>query len=172
MKATTTRYSRLMIALHWSTAIVVLLAYLLSEGGPGVRTDPPRWHFICGAAVFLLVIPRMVARALGTAPRLDNSIGKWPTLGAKLVHGTLYLLLIAVPLTGWYAMSRLGVTLRVFGYDLPSLTAPVKGWPGAVAEIHQWGGNTILVIAGLHAAVALWKHFVRHDNTLHRMSPM
>jgi len=172
MKAMTTRYSRLIIVIHWSTAVVLLLAYLLSEGGPGVRTDPPRWHCICGTTVLLLVIPRVVARALGNAPPLHDSVGKWLITAAKLVHTTLYLLLIAVPVTGWYAMSRLGVTLKVFEHSLPALTAPVAGWPGAVAEIHQWGGNAVLIIAGLHAAPALWHHYVRHDNTLHRMNPL
>jgi len=172
MNAATPRYSRLLIALHWSTAVVVLLAYFLSEGGPGVRMDPPRWHFISGMAVLLLVIPRLITRALGGAPPLDAAIGKWLTLGARLGHATLYLLLIAVPLTGWYAMSRLGVTFSVFGHSLPPLTAAVKGWPGLVANLHKWGGNAILIIAGLHAALALWHHFARHDDTLRRMSPL
>jgi len=172
MNATPARYSRLMIALHWSTAVVVLLAYFLSEGGPGVRTDPPRWHFVSGMAVLLLVIPRFVARALGGAPPLEDSAGRWLTQAARLGHATLYLLLIAVPLTGWYAMSRLGVTFSVLGHSLPSLAAPLPGSPGLIADVHQWGGNAILIIAGLHAAFALWHHFVRHDNTLRRMSPL
>ena len=35
------RYSTLMIAIHWSTAILVVVAYTLSEGGPTIRLDPP-----------------------------------------------------------------------------------------------------------------------------------
>jgi len=151
--------------------MVVLLAYFLSEGGPGLRADPPRWHFITGMAVLLLVIPRLLVRAVCGAPPLEDTLGKWLTLGAKLTHAALYLLLIAVPLTGWYVMSRLGVTFSVFGHALPALTAPVQGRPGLVGDIHQWGGNGILIIAGAHAALALWHHFARHDDTLRRMSP-
>ena len=135
-----------------------------------MRLDPPRWHFITGMAVLLLVVPRLISRALGGAPPLDETAGQWLTLGAQLGHGALYLLLIAVPLTGWYAMSRLGVRLSVFGYTLPSLTAPVQGFPGLIADVHQWGGNGILILAGLHGLFALWHHFVRRDNTLRRMS--
>jgi len=90
MKGMTTRYSRLMIVIHWSTAVVLLLAYLLSEGGPGVRTDPPRWHFICGTTVVLLVIPRVVARALGNAPPLHYELVAWvPSLCPRICSPSL-----------------------------------------------------------------------------------
>lgn len=171
MPATDTRYSRLMIAVHWSTAILVLIAYILSEGGPGVRTDPPRLHFIFGMAVLLLVLPRLIARLLGGAPAPREVGGKWLTFATKFAHGLLYLLLIAVPLTGWYAMSRVGVTFSLFGFSLPAMTAPVEGFPGPVGELHQLGGNGILSLAGLHGVLALWHHFVRKDDTLRRMSP-
>jgi len=166
------RYSRWMMALHWSTAVVVLAAYFLSEGGPNLRLDPPRWHFITGMAVLLLVIPRLLTRAMGGAPPLLDSGSQWLNVTVKLGHATLYALLIAVPLTGWYAMSRLGVSFSILGYSLPMLTAPVQGYPGLVGDVHQWGGNAILILAGGHAALALWHHFFRHDDTLRRMSPL
>jgi cytochrome b561 len=34
------RYSTLMIAIHWSTAILVVVAYILSEGGPTIMAVP------------------------------------------------------------------------------------------------------------------------------------
>ena len=51
------RYSKLMIALHWSTALLVLAAWLTSEGGRHVRENPPLLHFSLGLAILLLVIP-------------------------------------------------------------------------------------------------------------------
>ena len=53
------RYSRLMIALHWLTALLVVAAWFTGEGGRHVRTDPPLLHFTLGFAVMLLVIPRL-----------------------------------------------------------------------------------------------------------------
>jgi cytochrome b561 len=172
-QAAVARYSTLMIVLHWSTAALVAVAYLLSEGGPQVRTDPPLLHFAFGLAVLILVVPRLVARALRGAPPPQDVGGKWLTLAAKLSHATLYLLLIAVPITGWYTVSRLGVPVSLFGLTLPPVVAAVAGDgpPGLVGDLHQLGGNLILILAGLHAALALWHHFGRRDNTLRRMSP-
>ena len=78
--------------------------------------------------------------------------------------------MIAVPLSGWYVASRMGVEVGFPGLHLPALTAPVPGKPGLIGELHENGGNLILILAGLHMAMALWHQFVRRDGTLRRMS--
>jgi cytochrome b561 len=40
-----------------------------------------------------------------------------------------------------------------------------------VGKAHQIGGNLILILAGLHAAIALWHQFIWRDATLQRMLP-
>ena len=159
------------MALHYTTAVLVVVAYLLSESAREVRDAPPVLHFTFGLAVLLLVVPRLIARALGGAPPLERANGIWLARAARLGHGVLYLLLIAVPLTGWYAASRLGVHVSILGLTLPPIAFAVDGEPGLIAQLHPLGGNLILILAGLHAAMALWHQFVRHDNTLRRMSP-
>jgi cytochrome b561 len=157
--------------MHWATAAAVLGAYFLSDGGEDIRTDPPYLHFIFGMTVLALVLPRLLARALGGAPKTPVGGTKWINAAARLGHATLYLLLIAVPITGWYAVGRLGISLSILGAPLPMLTQSVKGDPGFVADLHQYGGNAILIIAGLHATMAFWHQFVIKDNTLARMKP-
>lgn len=95
----------------------------------------------------------------------------WLARAARIGHGLLYLLLIAVPLTGWYAASRLGVPISFFGLHLPAIAAPVQGRPGLIAEFHENAGTFILILAGLHALMAIWHQFVLRDGTLQRMSP-
>ncbi|HEX4024668.1 MAG TPA: cytochrome b [Steroidobacteraceae bacterium] len=171
MNVTFARYSRLMMALHWATAVLVVAAYLLSEGGPRVRTHPPLLHFACGLAVLLLLVPRLIARALGAVPPLPQYDSRWLTIAARASHTLLYLLLLAVPLMGWYVASRLGVPAWLFGLTLPPLTAAVAGPAGILAKLHQVGGNLILILAGVHALAALWHHFGLRDHTLRRMTP-
>jgi cytochrome b561 len=160
-----------MIALHWATAILVVTAYFLSKGGPHVRFNPPTWHFITGFAVLMLVLLRILARRHGTPPQ-ELTGNALIDKGARWGHAILYALLIAVPITGWFAASRLGVSLSLFGIPVPALTQPVEGWPDPIADLHGWGGNAILILAGLHALMALWHQFIRRDNTLRRMSPL
>lgn len=170
MSDQTARYSKTMIVVHWLTALLVIVAYLTSEGGRHVRTDPPMLHFAAGVAVLVLLLPRLIARLLGGAPPVEDTGEKWLALAAKGGHAALYLLLIAVPLSGWYALSQMAVEAKMFGFTLPSIAAVVEG-KSPVGDIHSLGGNLILILAGLHAAAALWHHFLRKDDTLRRMSP-
>lgn len=160
-----------MMALHWATAACVLAAYLLSVGGHRVRIDPPLLHFSFGLAALALVLPRLIGRALGLAPPADAQIPPWLALAARLGHALLYALLIAVPLSGWYAASRLGVRVGLFGLTLPPLAATAGDSAGLIGSLHQLGGNAILILAGAHAAMGLWHHFWRRDQVLRRMVP-
>ncbi len=161
----------LIILMHWATALAIVIAYAISRGGPHLRQDPPLYHFAFGLSVLAMVIVRLIGRAAGGAPPMETFRIAWLGTAAKLGHGVLYLLMIGVPLTGWYVASRLDVPIWWFGVTLPALTAPVSGPPGIMGDVHQLGGNLILILGGLHAAMALWHHFYLHDNTLQRMRP-
>jgi cytochrome b561 len=168
---TQVRYSKSMIAIHWLTALLVIVAYSVSEGAREVRADPPVLHFACGFAVLLLVLPRLFSRACSRLPAAAEAGPRWLTLAATLGHAFLYFLMVGVPLTGWYALSRLGVAVTFLGFKVPALTAAVHGRIGPIGDVHQIGGNALLVLAGLHAALGLWHQFIRRDHTLERMSP-
>lgn len=166
------RYSKVLIAIHWITAVLILAAWLTAEGGRQVRLDPPLLHFSLGLAVLGLVVPRLIARCIGGAPRLEDPQGPWLNLLARIGHAVLYAFMIGLPITGWYAASRMGVPISFFGMSLPAIASPVQGVPGLVAELHETGGTLILLLSGLHAMIALWHQFVLRDGTLERMSPV
>lgn len=163
------KYSKFMVVLHWATAVLIVAAYITGEGGRSVKVDPPVLHFIIGLSVLVLIVPRLIARLFGSTPPAVSH-GRLSDLAAKIGHGLLYVFMIALPLSGWYAASKLGVTVNIFGLELPALTAPVEGSPGLIAELHETGGSLILILAGLHAVIAIWHHFVHRDGTLSRMS--
>jgi cytochrome b561 len=166
------RYSKTMMALHWLMAVLIVAAWLTSEGGRHVRDNPPLLHFWLGLSVLVLVVPRIVARLAGGTPAAEVPQRPLLDLAARVGHGVLYALMIALPLTGWYAAGRLGVPVTFFGLGLPSLAAPVQGAPGWIAEIHETGGTVLLWLAGIHAALAVWHQVVLRDRTLSRMSPV
>lgn len=166
------RYSKTLIVLHWVMALLILAAWFTGEGGRQVRLNPPLLHFSLGLAVLLLIAPRLVARWLGGAPSIEDTQGPWLNLATKVGHAVLYLFMIGLPITGWYAASRLGIPISLFGIPLPAIAASVQGPPGPIAEIHETGGTIILILAGLHALIALWHQFVFRDGTLQRMNPV
>jgi cytochrome b561 len=165
-----THYSKIMIALHWLMALLILAAWLTSEGGRHVRENPPVLHFWIGLSVLVLIVPRLVGRLWGGAPPYE---AQRPLLdvAARVGHWVLYALMAALPLSGWYAAGRLGIPVTFFGLPLPSLTSPVQGAPGWIAELHETGGTVLLWLAGVHALLAFWHQFVLRDGTLTRMSP-
>jgi len=163
------RYSKSMIVIHWVTALAVLGAWLTSQSGRHIAENPPLLHFSLGLAVLVLVVPRLILRLAGGTPDVEPQSG-WLGAAAKAGHAVLYLFLIALPLTGWYAASRLGVPVSFFGLQLPAIADKVQGSPGLIADLHENAGTVILYLAGLHALMAIWHQFVLRDGTLQRMS--
>src|SRR6267154_1090407 len=102
-----------MSTLHWLTAALVILAYLTSEGGTRVRADPPFTHIFLGLSVLLFTLPRLLGRLFGGVPPPLESTPERMIRLARVGHGTLYFLLIAVPLAGWFTVSRLGLSIEL-----------------------------------------------------------
>jgi cytochrome b561 len=169
--ADATRYSKAMATFHWLTAVLVTIAYLISDGSPGIRKDPPIIHILLGLSVLTLTLPRLLWRVLRGVPSPLQTVSKRLARLAGAAHALIYLLLFAVPLTGWITASRLGLKIGLWGIDLPFLIRPVEGDPGAIADLHQVAGNLLVGIAGLHAAFAFWHFFRLRDQTLQRMWP-
>lgn len=169
MPETIARYSKPIVVIHWVSALAVLGAWLSAEGGRKIVQDPPLLHFTLGLAVLILVLPRLILRLIGPWPEPVVKTG-WLARGAKIGHGALYLLLIGLPVTGWYVASQMGVPVSFAGLPLPALTAPVQGRPGLIAELHENAGNLILILAAMHALAAIWHQLVWRDGTLRRMS--
>ncbi len=86
------------------------------------------------------------------------------------VHGLLYLLMIAVPLSGWLMSSAKGFQTVWFGVlPLPDLVGKDKELGEALEEVHEFLNYTMLVLVVLHVAAAI-KHQIQEGGTyLQRM---
>ena len=171
------RYGAAAQFLHWTTALLVVVAYIVSVGGPETRVyssanDFSRGlHELLGMSVFALTLLRMCWRAIFPPPK-SPEMPAWMELGARLGHWAIYALLVLVPLTAilgaWLAGHPL--TMLVVGNIQPWI--PQSQQLGlALANIHGWLGNVLIWLAGLHAAVALYHHFWRRDTVLFSMLP-
>lgn len=152
-------YSRAQIALHWTIAVLVALQYLLhelisraweaSQAGEAVTFHPLiAAHVASGLVILLLVLWRlglMAWRGLPPPPEREPRLYK---LGARLVHGALYLLLLAMPLSGLLAWFG-GVT--------------------SAAAIHEVLRMVLLALIVLHVLAVLVHLFVLRMPVLRRM---
>ena len=169
------RYGTLTIALHWSMLALLAAVYACIElRGLWPRGSEPReliktWHYMLGLSVLLLVIVRLGARLSGGTPPIVPKPPGWQVGLSHATHALLYLLMLGMPIGGWLILSAEGDAVPFFGLTLPPLVAESKALAEQVEEIHETVGKIGYFLIGLHAAAALFHHYLVRDNTLLRM---
>jgi cytochrome b561 len=173
----TDRYSRLSIGLHWLTLLLLIGVYACIElrefypRGSDVRAALKTWHYMLGLSVFVMVWVRLAARVMGKVPPIVPPSPKWQALAATVVEFALYGLMLVLPILGWITLSAEGDAIPFFGLQLPALVAENKALAERTEELHESLATMGYFLIGLHAAAALFHHYVRRDNTLKRMLP-
>lgn len=174
---TTTRYGKATIALHWVMLLLLAAVFatiemrVLFERGSETREFVKSLHFMLGLSVLAFVALRIAARVSGGTPPIAPRPPVWQTAAAHAVHAALYLFMIGMPIAGWLILSAEGEPIPFFGLELPPLVAPSEALAEQVEEIHETAGEVGYYLIGLHAAAALFHHYVMRDNTLLRMLP-
>jgi cytochrome b561 len=108
---------------------------------------------------------------VGDTPVIVPAMPKMQALAAKLVHLALYGLMIGLPLLGWLALSARGKPVPFYGLQLPALIEQNKENFSLFKTIHESLATAGYFLIGVHAAAALFHHYVKRDNTLKLMSP-
>lgn len=173
LRKNTKRYGSLSIGLHWVMLLLLAAVYACMELRayfPDVSV-PRAWHFMLGLFFFALVVVRLVVRMTTSPPPIKPNPPKLQTQSAKLVQIGLYTLMIGMPLAGWLLLSASGKPIPFFGLHLPALISKSKDMAEFIQLIHETGGTVGYFLIGLHAAAALYHHYVVWDNTLLRMLP-
>jgi len=172
---TAIRYPTVSIILHWAMLVLIAAVYAAIElrtffpKGSDIREGFKTWHFMLGLTVLALFLVRIIVRLLTNPPPITPQPPKWQMLPARVVHGALYALTLAMPLAGWTILSAKGVPVPYFGFELPALIAPDKAFGDQVKGIHETVGTIGYWLIGLHAAAALAHHYIWKDDTLRRM---
>jgi cytochrome b561 len=176
-------YDRLSIALHWLTAVIVTIAFILGPGGfgrlmrqgvdPATRSDIV-WHETLGGAIFILTLARLIWVAMRpAAPQFSMSV--WMRFSSKAVKLSLWALLLALPLTAILALGSGDHALTLLGGLRIDHMPPIAQSP--IAKLVDWGtvhkflGDAIMWLAGLHAAAAAYHAVVLDDGVFGSMLP-
>jgi superoxide oxidase len=174
-KNTAAGYGLLSVALHWVMLLLIVAVYAMMElksifpKGSAGRGAMATLHYTLGLSVFVLVWLRLLMRSLGAAPVVEPAPVAWQTRLARVVHWALYGLMIALPVLGWLTVSAKGDPIPFFGAELPPLIAESKAAAKALKKIHETLATAGYFLIGLHAAAALFHHYVLRDNTLKLM---
>lgn len=171
------RYAELRVGLHWLMLLLLAAVFATMElrgyfpKGSATREAVKTWHYLLGLSAWLLAAARLLLALLATAAPITPPPPRWQRIAAHAMHGALYAFMLGMPLLGWATLSAQGSPILLFGIHLPSLIGADSALVETLEELHETGAGIGYVLIGLHAAAALYHHYVLRDNTLRRMLP-
>ncbi|WP_353155391.1 cytochrome b [Herminiimonas fonticola] len=178
MRSSTNRYSLTAIALHWLMAILIIATFLLGltmVDIPGLTPTKLKyfsWHKWLGVTIFGLACLRLLWRLTHTPPAYAAGMSVWQKKMANAAHGLLYLLIFAVPVSGYFYSLAAGVPVVYLGIlPLPVFIAPDPELKVLLKQVHYACNVTLLIVFCLHVLGALKHQFIDRDRTLQRMLP-
>jgi cytochrome b561 len=180
-------YSTVAITLHWLIALGMLtnigLAWYFGTLKGPAEVAPLALHKSIGITVLLLTLLRIGWRLTHPAPPLPDAMQTWEKWAAKTTHFVFYLLLLAMPLSGW-AMVSASPLIRVH----PTVLFGVIPWPAVpypgldsdqlhgARKLFNTTHSTLALVAYativLHVAAALKHQIIDRDDVLSRMIPL
>lgn len=174
------RYGWLSIAMHWTMLVLLVAVYACMElrefypRGSDPREALKAWHYALGLGVLALVLVRLAIRLSGPGPRIHPEPLAWQRWFAATVHAALYLFMLAMPLLGWLTLSGEGAMVRIpiLGLPLPLLPGVGERVAEAAEELHESIATLGYWLVAVHAAAALFHHYLIRDDTLLRMLPV
>ena len=174
----TRHYSAPAMALHWLIAIGIIGGFalgLVMTGIPGFTIAKLKyfsWHKWIGVTVLLLVMLRVVWRATHTPPPLPPGTGRLSTIVAKATHFLLYVLMVAVPVSGYLYSSIAGIQVVYLGLlPLPTLVGRHPEWRETARNVHVYLDWTLAGFVVLHLLAVIKHQVLDRDKLLSRMLP-
>lgn len=188
IRNTATRYGFVAQSLHWLIAVGIVAQYFLAEAGEeneGAALAPfgaESVHRALGMSLLALAVLRLAWRLLELPPERPLTMKSYEIGLARVAHFAFYVLLFAIPLSGWALASTGGESLSFLGwFDLPHFqpVAPLQlPWleggrlsKDQLEELHEILFNVLAGLAVLHIVAALTHHFIERDGVLRSMLP-
>ena len=170
------RYTSVAQNLHWITPPIVLaqvaIAWVMLSLPPNAAQGGFLFslHKSIGITIWLLIALRLTWRFTHPAPPPGPEMPHWMDLVGRTTHWLMYLVLFAMPISGYVmsAMSSHGV--QFWGLPLPSLPKV-----DAIQKLAVLGHSTaqwaLYALVLLHVAATAYHVAVRRDGLLQRMIP-
>lgn len=169
-----TGYGLLTIFIHWITAISVIAMFVVGMWMVDLNYYSqwyklaPHYHKSVGLLLFAITIARLVWRYNQPHPRplgtpIENRL-------ASLAHGTLYLLLLTIFISGYLISTADGRGIDLFNwFTVPGLGEFINNQEDIAGEVHEYLAYTLIGLVVLHALASIKHHFINKDSTLTRM---
>jgi cytochrome b561 len=174
--ATGDRYDRVQIILHWLIAAIIIFMIGLglfmvglpkeSELPPGqesVRAFYFLLHKSMGITAAILIAIRVIWRLTHQAPALPDYIPNWQQKASKGVHGLLYVLMIAMPVSGYLQSIFSPYDTKFWGIVLPRMAEADKDMKHLFHEVHEVLAFALIALIVIHLAAVVKHKLVGND---------
>jgi cytochrome b561 len=171
------RYSVPAQLFHWVIAALIVTQFVLAR----LQEDLPLGarklailarHKSVGMTILMLAILRLAWRLWHPAPPLPPKMRPFERRAARVTHAAFYVLLFAMPLTGWMMSSAKNYSVSWFGlFTWPNLIGKNEHAFNFLRSTHDILSDALFAIAVLHILAALKHHFWDRDDVLVRMLP-
>jgi cytochrome b561 len=177
MAAPADSYDRIAKAVHWTTLLLIAGVYSVvwASHAAGSREQSAllvQLHRSMGLTILALTLFRVAWRWNTRIPPLPAELPLFQKLAARATEYILYVLLLLQPALGLLNTNARGrrVDFYFLG-ELPPVVGPDKILANQAMAAHEFVAYLILALVAVHAAAALFHHFVRRDDVLNAMLP-
>lgn len=164
------------MTMHWLVALTIVGLFALGYWMVDLTyyhdwyRRAPDIHRSIGILLLVVMVLRVIWRAVNVAPAPLPNHSRWEVRGAHLAHLALYLLIFVAMISGYLISTADGSSISVFGwFEVPSVTGQIKGMEDTAGTVHYWSTWALVALAAAHGAAALKHHFLDRDRTLVRM---
>ena len=173
--AGTERYSLPTRVLHWLVALVILGLIGLGWWMVDLTYYDPWYnrslelHKGIGMIGLPLALAFVLWALVKRGPPLPE-MPRWQRAAAHATHGLLFLLMLALPVTGYLISTSAGDGVGVFGlFEVPALVDGGERLRDLAVDLHYYMAYGALGLVCLHAGAALKHQLLDRDGLLRRM---
>ncbi|MCE8014747.1 cytochrome b [Halomonas sp. MCCC 1A17488] len=165
------------ILFHWASAVAIVGLFLLGWWMTDLGYyDPwynraPWWHRSIGMLLLFVTLLRVTWRLFQPVPAAHGS--RTERFAAHLGHIALYVLMLAVLVSGYLISTARGRGISVFDwFEVPALVSHLPDQASVAGEIHWYSAVALMLLAAGHTLAALKHHFLdRYDTLIRMMNP-
>ncbi len=176
--AQASQYTKTAMALHWVMAALMIWAFALGWIMTDIHGFSPTklryfsWHKWIGVTVLVLAIARLLWRATHRPPTLPDTMHRWEVTAAHLGHAALYVLMLAIPVSGYFYTSAAGVPVVYLGVlPLPTIIGADPAIAAVLKVLHIWLNYALLAAVTGHLLAVVKHQLIDRQRLLQRMLP-
>jgi len=173
---TAVRYGFVAQGLHWIIAGLVVVQVTLATIADDLPVGLDKLallarHKSVGITILALAFIRLAWRLIDRPPP-PPPMPRWQHTASRLTHAAFYVLLFAMPVSGWLMSSASNYPVSWFGLlQLPDFVRPDEGLKDLLEDVHETLAKALIALAVLHVVAALKHQFIDRDGLLMRMLP-